>query len=109
MLKKEVLKIKMRINNKTTKSIFFVISLIAIVAILSCISGCSGTVQNLRDPDFTVGCKVVEAETKLGYFNQEGAAVVCKLKCSPDLPKDFFYTYNNTRTGCSVKVGNLND
>lgn len=99
----------MKLNEGLTKSIFFVIVLITTVAILSCISGCSGTVQNLRDPDFTVGCKVVEAETKLGYFNQEGAAVVCKLKCSPELPKDFSYAYNNTRTGCSVKVGNSND
>lgn len=76
--------------------------------LLAYISGCSSTVENFRDPDFVVGCKVVEAQAKLGYFNQEGNAVVCKLKCSKQIPKDFYYRYDNVRTGCYVTVGKEN-
>ena len=77
--------------------------------LLAYISGCSSTIENLRDEHFMQGCKVTEAEAKLGYFNQEGRLVACKLKCSPKLPKDFYYKYDNNRTGCHVTVGKKNE
>jgi len=68
------------------------------------LQGCK-TVESFRDPHLTVGCKVVEAQLKLGYFNQAGETVVCKLKCSKELPENFYYKYDNDRTGCHVEVG----
>ena len=79
--------------------LFFVLFLI-----LS-LGGCSSTIENFRDNDFVQGCKVTEAEAKLGYFNQEGNAVVCKLKCSEKLPENLYYKYDNNRTGCHVLIG----
>ena len=91
---------------KFLRSDGMVILTLAIIAVMSYfLVGCSGTIDNLRDGDFTVGCKVTEAEAKLGYFNQEGTGVVCKLKCSEDLPANFTYEYENSRTGCKVSVG----
>lgn len=68
--------------------------------------GCSAAdkIVEMRDPELTQGCVVVEAGVKLGYFNQAGEAEVCKLKCSDTLPEDFMYDYNNSRTGCHVGI-----
>ena len=67
--------------------------------------GCANTIENLRDTDLAQGCVVIEAQAKLGYFNQEGAAEVCKLKCSDILPDGLKYEYANPRSGCKVTVG----
>ena len=81
---------------------------LAFLILLSYISGCSSTIENFRDPHLIQGCKVTEAEAKLGYFNQEGNAVVCKLKCSEKLPENLYYKYDNNRTGCHVSIGRNN-
>ena len=86
-------------------TLIFIVSLFTIVAFLSWISGCS-SIEKMRDPDFTVGCLVVESQIKLGYFNQEGGAEICKLKCSKELPDNFSYKYENARTGCNVSINN---
>ena len=87
------------------KNILFIIGLLLALLIIFTLQGCTNTIQSVRDPDLSVGCKVVEAQAKLGYFNQEGTAVVCKLKCSKKLPENFYYKYDNDRTGCHVEVG----
>lgn len=79
---------------------------IIIILIAITLSGCAGSIKEYRDTDYTIGCVAVEANTKLGYFNQEGAAEICKLKCSPDLPANFYYKYDNIRTGCHIENGN---
>ena len=83
-------------------------NIILSVILLIMVSGCSSSIKNFRDPNFTVGCKMTEAEARLGYFNQEGQASACKLKCSPTLPKDFYYKYDNTRLGCHAEIGKPN-
>ena len=80
-----------------------------ILLLVLLLTGCAGTAERLKDSDLNMGCKVIEAETKLGYFNQEGSLGVCKLKCSKDLPDNFYYSYSNSRTGCSVHIGECND
>ena len=69
------------------------------------VGGC-GTVQTLRDSDFSEGCKVTEAQAKLGVLNQNGEFVACKVKCSEHLPNNFKYKYVNNRTGCNVEINN---
>ena len=83
--------------------LMYVISVLLFILLLFLVSGCSGTIQNMREPDFTQGCKVVDSQIKLGYFNQEGQADACKLKCSKTLPDNFSYNYESR--GCSINVG----
>ena len=92
-------------ENKFMERVSLLVFIAIIIAVLFTLNGCSSTVENLRDPDFTQGSKITEAEAKLGYFNQEGVLVACKLKCSENLPKNFYYKYDNTRTGCHAEVG----
>lgn len=78
---------------------------ISIIFTLS-LSGCStlDSVSKNRDPDYKSGCVAVEAGLKLGYFNQAGLGEVCKLKCTPTLPKDYCFKYKS-RAGCTASVG----
>lgn len=80
--------------------------IIIIMIFLVVLTGCSGTVQQLKESQMVQGCVAVKAGIKLGYFNQEGDAETCKVKCSPDLPENYCWSYTNQHTGCSVKVGN---
>ena len=89
------------------RNILLAVALIATLAVILMSTGCANNVAKYRDPDFTVGCKVIEAQVKLGYFNQEGGAEVCKVKCSENLPEKFTYKYDNSRTGCHVSVGEV--
>lgn len=79
--------------------------LLFVTVLLLFVSGCADTIKVIQDEDLTHGCKVREAQAKLGYFNQEGTAVACILKCSEKLPQHFYYKYDNDRTGCHVQVG----
>ena len=65
--------------------------LILAMLLIFSLQGCSGTIESLKDPKMDQGCVVIEAGLKLGYFNQEGQAEACKLKCSTDLPDNFFF------------------
>ena len=78
--------------------------LLALLIFIMSLQGCT-TIETMRDPDFNQGCKVVEGEAKLGALNQQGVMVVCKLKCSKDLPENIVYKYDNPRTGCHVSIG----
>ena len=95
-------------ENKFMERVSLLVFIAIIIVVLLTINGCSSTVENFRDNDFIQGCKVTEAEAKLGYFNQEGKAVACKLKCSEKLPKNLYYKYDNNRTGCHVSIGQSN-
>lgn len=77
---------------------------VLIIILILLISGCK-TIESMQDDDFSVGCKVTEAEAKLGFFNQQGSGAACKLKCSKELPKDLKYKYDNPRTGCHIELG----
>lgn len=91
------------------KNALFISGLILVLLLIFFLQGCGeGTLEKIRDPDFILGCKVVEADAKLGYFNQEGTTVVCKVKCTTELPENFIYRYDNDRTGCHVEVGKQN-
>lgn len=81
----------------------YVILMIALLLVIFSIQGCS-TAEQLKEHEFTNGCLVLEAGINLGYLNQEGKAEVCKLKCSPLLPDNFSYHYENQHTGCKVEV-----
>lgn len=65
------------------------------------LSGC-GTVERMRDASLTEGCAIVEADAKLGWFNQEGGAEVCKIKCSKEVPDNVYIEYDNVRSGCKI-------
>ena len=78
--------------------------LLSLLSTILLLQGCPSAVQKYRDPDLSLGCSVVEADVKLGWANQEGAAEVCKLKCSKDLPPNYRVSYNNARSGCAVEV-----
>lgn len=82
------------------------LALIIIVALLGIffIQGCSNTLENVREHEFTQGCLVVEAEAKIGYLNQTGKIETCKLKCSGELPEQLSYKYKNQKTGCDIEV-----
>jgi len=80
---------------------------ILLLSILLLLSGCVTVLE--KDDNLLVGCRIDEAEAKLGYFNQEGSLGACILKCSEKLPADFCYEYSNARTGCSVSVGECDD
>jgi len=78
-----------------------------VLTILLTSTGCTtNTIDAIRDPDLGTGCVVVEY--KLGfdsYFKTtQGGAEACKVKCSYKLPENFYYEYNNERTGCHVVV-----
>ena len=83
---------------------FEFVLILAVIIFMILTSGCSSTVENLRDPDYSQGCRVIEGEAKLGALNQQGIMVVCKLKCSAELPDGLSYKYHNTRTGCHVEI-----
>ena len=83
---------------------FEFVLILAVIIFMILTSGCS-TIETMRDPDFSQGCKVVEGEAKLGALNQQGVMVVCKLKCSENLPENIKYIYDNPRTGCHVSIG----
>ena len=82
---------------------FEFILILAVIIFMILTSGCS-TIENMRDPDYSQGCRVIEGEAKLGALNQQGIMVVCKLKCSAELPDGLSYKYHNTRTGCHVEI-----
>lgn len=88
------------------RDLLFVVALLAVLIIVFTIQGCHSAIEKHRDKDFTNGCVVIESQLKLGIFNQEGVAEVCKLKCSEKLPKNFKYKYENPRSGCSVEISN---
>ena len=67
-------------------------------SLLLVLSGCSGLTE-LRDPRFTRGCAVVNADLKLGAMNQQGMAEACKLVYSEG------YTYEYEGRGCKVRIG----
>lgn len=77
---------------------------IILLCLILILSGCE-TLGSMKDDDFSVGCKVTEAEAKLGFFNQQGSGAACKLKCSKELPVNFKYKYDNPRTGCHIELG----
>lgn len=74
-----------------------------IIVILFILTGCS-TVDRMQDTSLTEGCAVVEADAKLGWMNQEGRAEVCKIKCSPTIPDTLVIEYENTRSGCNIRL-----
>ena len=78
-----------------------------ILLLVLLLTGCVTVLE--KDPDLLNGCRVDEAEAKLGYFNQEGSLGACVLKCSKELPKNLCYKYSNPRTGCSLKIGECSD
>lgn len=80
-------------------------ALIMLLISIFTIQGCGGTIEKLKDPSMTQGCVVIGGNAKLGYFNQEGNAEMCKLKCSPELPKGYCYKYDNQQSGCHVQIG----
>lgn len=83
-------------------------TILLIIIVLFTLSGCSSsTIKNMHDERFTTGCAVVNAGVKLGYLNQEGNAEACKLVCSPDLPKNFNYSYEDVV--CKVHIGATNE
>ena len=91
-------------NENKYINIFTGLLLLALLIFIMSLQGCS-TIETMRDPDFSQGCKVVEGEAKLGALNQQGVMVVCKLKCSENLPENIKYIYDNPRTGCHVSIG----
>ena len=80
------------------------ILLLAILFAIFTLQGCK-TIEKLQEPTMIEGCVAVRAHAKLGYFNQEGAAEACKVKCSKELPENYCWSYENQQTGCKVKVG----
>ena len=84
---------------------------LVIFAALLLLSGCGlnkAITENVAEEDFTSGCKATHASTTLGYFSQTGtAAVPCKVKCSPKLPKNYYFKYSaKTPYGnCTAQVG----
>lgn len=84
-----------------------IISLLIFVSILSGCANDKTLVDNVKDTDMTAGCYVIDGGAAFdSYFKTTtGKAGVCKVKCSKKLPKNFTYSYQNTRTECSVKVG----
>ena len=84
-----------------------ILSLFIFVSILSGCAGDKSMIDNVKDTDMTAGCYVIDGGAAFdSYFKTTtGKAGVCKVKCSKTLPKNFTYSYQNTRTGCSVKVG----
>ena len=87
------------------------ILLLLIIGLLYLLSGCSmhdAMSENLREEQFNQGCKVVQANTNLGYMSQTGTVgVPCKLKCSKELPKNYCFKYNSKTPygNCNVQVG----
>jgi hypothetical protein len=78
----------------------------AIILSVMFLNGCS-SLQNMRDPLLTEGCAVVEVDAKLGWLNQEGAAEVCKIKCSKEIPENLEINYENSRSGCSIRMNRI--
>ena len=92
------------------KSIIFTGSLFTTLIPIFWLTGCTSIakgINELRDDDFSQGCVADEVEGCIGYFDQTGGVRVCKLKCSPTLPKDYSFSYDNIRSGCKVGVGNV--
>lgn len=90
-------------------------NIVLVLIALAMASGCANDgngIDNMRDPDFGIGCLVIEGKVGFdSYFKTTtGGAEICKLKCSDKLPANFCYKYDNARTGCHVIVGcNNND
>ena len=87
-----------------------ILNILIFVGVLSVLSGCANDktiIDNVKDTDMTAGCYVIDGGAAFdSYFKTTtGKAGVCKVKCSKTLPKNFTYSYQNTRTGCSIKVG----
>ena len=97
---------------KFSNSLIFVILLISLLLFIFSLQGCGSfpeTVKTIRDPDMTQGCYVTVADLGFdSYFKTtKGALGTCKLKCTPKLPKDFSYEFDDPRSGCHVKIGNM--
>lgn len=93
-------------ENKFMERISLLVFIAIIIFVLVSLNGCAGTIETMKEPSFNQGCVVVEGGIKLGYFNQEGNAEMCKLKCSENLPECFSYEYHNVRTGCNLSIRN---
>jgi len=80
-----------------------------IIVLLSVLlfTGCSPkAIDDLRDPELTTGCVVVEGIVTFDSYldTTKGNVELCKVKCSEVLPENFYYEYENDRTGCHVVV-----
>lgn len=75
-----------------------------IICIIILLQGCASSLNELHSKDITQGCEMVEANARLGYFNQEGNGSACKMICSPELPKGYKYSFDNGRCKASVGV-----
>lgn len=96
------------LNEDWTKELlwnFFkvVAGIILLISFLAQI-GCASSLNELHSKDITQGCEMVEANARLGYFNQEGNGSACKMICSPELPKGYKYSFDNGRCKASVGV-----
>lgn len=83
--------------------------LLLFILILTLLYGCTplSVVPDMSPKEndtLTEGCCAVEAKAKLGMVNSGGGMEMCKLICSPHLPPDFYYNYENR--GCNARVGN---
>ena len=87
----------------------YTLAILGWIVFMVYISGCStgNTLKDIRDSNLTQGCVTVELLLNFdSYFNTtKGSGEVCKLKCSNDLPENFYYRYDNSRTGCHQQVG----
>jgi len=84
---------------------------IGLILTIFLISGCSlndAISENIKEENFNQGCKVVHANTTLGYMSQSGSlGVPCKLKCSKELPPSYCFKYDSKTPygNCNVSAG----
>lgn len=90
-------------------STLFIIVISIVLTVL--LSGCAPnqTINDnsqLRDKNFTQGCQITQGNLSFdSYFDTTiGKATTCVLRCSPVLPENFSYKYDNPMTGCSVEI-----
>ena len=88
--------------------IIMAVIIILIAFLFSSLIGCSNEpiLEKIRDPDLSLGCVMVDGGAGFdSYFDTtKGKFVVCKLKCSKDLPNCYSFEYENTMTRCKGKV-----
>lgn len=87
-----------------------VLTITLFVALISS-GGCSpyeAIGENIKEENFSSGCKVTHANADVGYMTQSGeVGIPCKLKCSKELPKGYCLKYSaKTPYGnCYVQAG----
>ncbi len=99
---------------KFNLSLTFIALSISLLLFIFSLPGCGSfpeTVKAIRDSDMKQGCYVTVADIGFdSYFKTtKGALGTCKLKCSPRLPKNFSYEFDDPRSGCHIKIGTIND